>query len=115
MASMTRLRRRALRWRRYEARYYDCALAIHEGAKRALRRVEREQFRRNPYHGYGPCFCVGCIGHGRCEHDDPEDFDDSEFFCGDPGCSCGDAPDDDAGHGDDWPGVVTVAVDRGLL
>jgi len=112
VASLRKLRRRALAWRRYEHRAYGPhALPVHEGAKRAMRRVDAEQYRRNPYHGYGPCYCVGCIGSGRCEHDDPDDFDDSVCEC--PWC----VPDDEAGHGDDWPPTVTETAfaDRGLL
>lgn len=110
MTSMRKLRRRVLRWRRYERRYYDCALAVHEGAKKALRRLLDERDRRNPYHGYGPCFCLGCIGFGRCEHDDPDDFDDSVCECDD----CQGALYDASGYGDLWVPPVVDAPDISL-
>lgn len=59
----------------------------------------------------GPCkACWRQVGRGA----DPRE---EEFFCGNPDCSCGDEPDDDAGHGDDWPPVETVTAfsERGLL
>lgn len=117
MASLRRLNRRLLRWNRYAAKVgFDRINRRESGWQRAFDAVADERFRRNPYYGYGPCYCVGCIGQGLCDNDGP--VDDDEFFCGDPDCSCGDAPDDDAGHGDDWPPDVvteTSFADRGLL
>ena len=86
MASMRRLRRRLLRWDRYSAGRYnrpyhfdpDSPYAkIPPGHWRAWNAVRDEFARRDPYAGYGPCFCVGCIGHGRCEHDEPDEHDDA--------------------------------------
>jgi hypothetical protein len=122
VASLRKLRRWALAWRRYEDRTYGPGPrfgCVHRGRQRAVLAVTREKWRRNPYYGYGPCFCLGCIGHGRCEHDDPDHFDDSACACDD--CIYG--PDDDAGHGDAWaeawapmPVVdVHAFADRGLL
>lgn len=108
MASMRKLRRRLLRWQRYDARVRKLVPALADrglrtGHFRALRAVAEEENRRcwaeapevwlggpegeraliddvvgsDPYAGYGPCFCVGCIGHGRCEHDELDEHDDA--------------------------------------
>ena len=44
-------------------------------------------------------YCQDC-GHHGCEGDCEESYDE---------------PDDDAGHGDDWPHIETATVERGLL
>lgn len=48
MASLTKLRRRALRWQRYENRAYGpCLGVVHRGYERALFRVWDEEERRD--------------------------------------------------------------------
>lgn len=44
-------------------------------------------------------------------------WDADDLIPGDYVCTCDDEPDDDAGHGDDWPPVETTTAfaDRGLL
>jgi hypothetical protein len=96
MTSMRRLSRRLLRWERYADRVafnqrivQPWAWQPPTGYRRAARAVEAERERRfweetseihlvglpddGPYEGYGPCFCLGCIGSGPCEHADSDE------------------------------------------
>lgn len=44
--------------------------ALPEGLRRVIRGPQESQDAApdDPYEGYGPCFCLGCIGGGTCEH-----------------------------------------------
>lgn len=140
MASLRKLRGRMLTWERYAARVVfnprinqPWASQPPRGYQRAARAVTVERERREVRAVYWP------LGHAvddvldwppptdderrRREHldacwDGCDDLHDGEFFCGDPDCSCGEEPDDDAGHGDDWPPFVvttTAFQEAGLL
>lgn len=158
MASMRRLNRRLLRWRRYAFRTYwnprhnrprwvlhpGSAVLCSPGHTRAWGAVQREEERRfwdetpeihlvglpelcfdcnlpDPYNGQGDgigsCECPRCE---RCGSGPGCDCRDDDFFCGEAECSCGDEPDDDAGHGDyAWDSArnarPVVPVDTGGL
>ena len=153
MTSLRKLRRRLLRWKRYTAKTtggrgrYGWEYRWPNGHVRAMLAVNAEEERRfwaetpevwlgglageaaliadvDPYAGYGPCYCLGCIGSGRCEHEDAE-TDDACPYCLSKTCDgdCDEAAyadelDDDAGHGDDWPPHVVTEhafAERGLL
>jgi hypothetical protein len=123
MASLRKLNRRLGRWERYTVRTslrltrpaWMRAPAMPRGHDRAWHRREHERERRQCFRFYvvdaladdGPqCNVDSAPGEVcYCTHREGCPFAD-------------DQPDDDAGHGDDWPpGVVTehAFAERGLL
>jgi len=138
---MRKLNARLATWQRYARKSYwnprvtgprwmrpGSATACSPGHTRAWNAREHERERRQCHQFYtGPCFECGLPdlhngdgdGIGSCDCTRCED-------CGSgPGCECDwaredDWPDDDAGHGDDWPADVIVipaieTVDTGGL
>lgn len=143
MSSMRTLNRRLAVWDRYarktcwNPRHKRPAgksenAVIPDGHRRAWNAREHERERRQCFRFYPVYACFDCgladpydgagDGIGSCDCPRCEQCgagpgcdcrDDDEFFCGEPGCSCGDGPDDDAGHGDNWivmPHVETVTA-----
>jgi hypothetical protein len=73
--------------------------------------VESEADRRNPWRGYGPCYCMGCIGSSRCEHEDGADLCD---YCESPDC-LGDCWGEEYDDGEPMRPVETITVAGGVL
>lgn len=141
MASLTRLRRRLTRWRRYVAHHPPGAVRP-PGHDRAAAAVQEEQHRRWCALVYGPrpwqaadaCGCVDCVGETGCCQAGPDGHpgpcvtvcDDCQgggrcVYCEGAGCrDCGDSGTCPGCHGagehvdDVYPRVVTIDT-GGLL